>query len=99
MVDDVKRALDAGVQSIVMEVPSSEHIIKYAYRWEYERALELTIEATRFPHENGMFGSFFPIVSTRAELTTFLNIIEQIALAGHLDSLPLVDTFGLLSPQ
>ncbi len=99
MVDDVKRALDAGVHSIVMEIPSSEHIIKYAYRWEYERALELTIESTRFAHENGMFVSFFPIDSTRADITTFLNMIEVIARDGHMDSLALVDTFGVLSPQ
>ncbi|HZU16431.1 MAG TPA: pyruvate carboxyltransferase, partial [Candidatus Dormibacteraeota bacterium] len=68
MVDDVKRALEAGVDAIVMEIPSSEHIIQYAYRWEYERALELTIESTRFAHENGLFVSFFPIDSTRADI-------------------------------
>lgn len=99
MVEDVKRALDTGVDAIVMEIPSSEHIIKYAYRWEYERALELTIESTRFAHENGLFVSFFPIDSTRADITTFLNMIELIARDGHMDSLALVDTFGVLSPQ
>lgn len=99
MVDDVKRALDAGVEGIVMEIPSSEHIIKYAYRWEYERALELTIESTRFAHENGLVVSFFPIDSTRADITSFLNMIEIIARDGHMDSLALVDTFGVLSPN
>jgi len=99
MVDDVKRALDTGVEAIVMEIPSSEHIVKYAYRWEYERAIELTIEATRFAHENGLYVSFFPIDSTRADITTFLNMIEVIARDGHMDSLALVDTFGVLSPQ
>jgi len=99
MVEDVKRALDTGVEGIVMEIPSSEHIIQYAYRWEYERALELTIESTRFAHDNGLFVSFFPIDSTRADITTFLNMIEVIARDGHMDSLALVDTFGVLSPQ
>lgn len=99
MVEDVKRALDTGVDAIVMEIPSSEHIVKYAYRWEYERALELTIESTRFAHDNGMYVSFFPIDSTRADITTFLNMIEVIARDGHMDSLALVDTFGVLSPQ
>lgn len=99
MVDDVKRALDAGVEGIVMEVPSSEHIIEYAYRWEYQRAIDLTIESTKFAHEHGLFVSFFPIDSTRADITTFLNMIERIAREGHMDSLALVDTFGVLSPQ
>lgn len=99
MVDDVKKALEAGVEGIVMEIPSSRHIIELAYRWEYERALELTIESTRYAHENGLFVSFFPIDSTRAEITEFLELIETIARDGHMDSLALVDTFGVLSPQ
>jgi isopropylmalate/homocitrate/citramalate synthase len=99
MIEDVKRALDTGVKAIVMEIPSSEHIVKYAYRWEYERALELTIESTRYAHENGLYVSFFPIDSTRADISTFLNMIEVIARDGHMDSLALVDTFGVLSPQ
>lgn len=99
MVDDVKRALDAGVKEIVMEVPSSEHIIEYAYRWEYERAIELTVESTKFAHENGLWVSFFPIDSTRADITTFLDMIDRIATEGHMDSLTLVDTFGVLNPQ
>lgn len=99
MVDDVKRALDCGVKEIVMEVPSSEHIIDLAYRWPYEKAVELTIESTRFAHENGLWVSFFPIDSTRADITTFLNMIDRIATEGHMDSLVLVDTFGVLSPQ
>ncbi|HVA37385.1 MAG TPA: pyruvate carboxyltransferase [Candidatus Dormibacteraeota bacterium] len=98
MVDDVKRALDTGVEGIVMEIPSSEHIIEYAYKWEYKRALELTIESTRFAHENGLYVTFFPIDSTRADITTFLDMIEVIAREGHMDAIALVDTFGVLSP-
>jgi isopropylmalate/homocitrate/citramalate synthase len=43
--------------------------------------------------------SFFPIDSTRADITTFLDMIERIARDGHMDSLTLVDTFGVLNPQ
>jgi isopropylmalate/homocitrate/citramalate synthase len=99
MVEDVKKAVDAGVEGIVMEVPSSEHIIELAYRWEYQKAIDLTVESTRFAHENGLFVSFFPIDSTRADITTFLNLIETIERDGHMDALALVDTFGVLSPN
>lgn len=98
MIDDVKRALDTGVEGIVMEVPSSEHIIEKAYRWPYQKAVDLTIESTKFAHEQGLFVSFFPIDSTRADIMSFLNLIETIASEGHMDSLALVDTFGVLSP-
>lgn len=99
MVDDVKRALDAGADAIVMEIPSSQHIIELAYKWEYDRAVELSIESTRFAHENGMQVSFFPIDSTRANITDFLDLIQLIERDGHMDSLALVDTFGVLSPN
>jgi isopropylmalate/homocitrate/citramalate synthase len=98
MVSDVELALEAGVEGIVMEVPSSRHIIELAYRWPYQRALDATIESTRFAHENGLEVVFFPIDSTRADITEFLDLIQAIERDGHMDRLALVDTFGVLSP-
>lgn len=99
MVSDVELALEAGVKGIVMEIPSSRHIIELAYRWPYERALSATIESTRFAHENGLEVVFFPIDSTRADITEFLDLIQTIERDGHMDGLVLVDTFGVLNPQ
>jgi isopropylmalate/homocitrate/citramalate synthase len=98
MVSDVELALEAGVEGIVMEVPSSRHIIELAYRWPYQRALDATIESTRFAHEHGLEVVFFPIDSTRADITEFLDLIQAIERDGHMDRLALVDTFGVLSP-
>ncbi len=98
MVSDVELALEAGVEGIVMEVPSSRHIIELAYRWPYERALEATIESTKLAHEHGLEVVFFPIDSTRADITEFLDLIQAIERDGHMDALALVDTFGVLSP-
>lgn len=98
MVSDVEMALEAGVEGVVMEVPSSRHIIELAYRWPYERALEATVKSTRFAHENGLEVVFFPIDSTRADITEFLDLIVAIERDGHMDRLALVDTFGVLSP-
>jgi len=99
MVEDVKRAVDTGVKGIVMEIPSSEHIIKYAYRWSLERALDLSIEATRYAKSQGLYTVFFPIDASRAEMGWYLKIIERVATEGHMDALALVDTFGVLSPH
>ena len=68
MVEDVKRAVDTGVKGVVMEVPSSEHIIEHAYKWPLEKALDLSIEATAYAHEQGLEVVFFPIDFTRAEM-------------------------------
>ena len=99
MVEDVKRAVDTGVKGIVMEVPSSEHIIEYAYRWSLEKAIETSIEATRYAKAQGLYVVFFPIDASRAEMGWYLKTIERVATEGHMDALALVDTFGVLSPH
>jgi len=99
MVDDVKRAADCGVNGVVMEIPCSEHLIKYAYGWPMEKAIDLSIKATSAAREMGLYTSFFTIDATRAEMDWFLNLIERVATEGHMDALVLVDTFGVLSPH
>ena len=99
MVDDVKRAVDAGVGGVVMEVPSSKHLIEQGYKWELERAIDLSIESTKFAHEQGLEVVFFPIDFTRSELKWVIDLIEKVAKEGHMDGLALVDTFGVTSPH
>ncbi len=99
MVEDVKRAVDTGVKGVVMEVPSSEHIIEHAYKWPLEKALDLSIEATAYAHEQGLEVVFFPIDFTRAEMNWVLDLISKVADEGHMDALALVDTFGVTSPH
>lgn len=97
MVDDVQRAVDAGVSGVVMEVPSSPHMIEYAYRWELEKAIDLSIEATKFAHDQGLKVIFFPIDFSRSELKWVLDLIERVGNEGHMDGLALVDTMGATS--
>jgi len=99
MVDDVKRALDCGVDGIVVEIPSSTHIIEHAYRWPLEKAIETSIKATNYAHEHGLYTVFFPIDSSRAEMDWFLKLINRVSTEGHMDALVAVDTFGALSPH
>ncbi len=99
MVDDVKRAVDCGVSGIVMEVPSSQHIIQYAYQWPLERAIQLSIESTAYAHSQGLEVVFFPIDFTRADMKWVLDLILRVANEGHMDALALVDTFGVVSPH
>lgn len=97
--DDVQRAIDCGVDGVVMEIPSSRHLIELGYRWSVERAVDLSVAATKRAHEAGLKVSFFPIDATRAAVGDYLNLVEQVATEGHLDGLGLVDTFGVLTPQ
>jgi len=99
MVDDIKLALDCGVSGVVMEVPSSHHLIQKGYRWPVQKALDASVEATSFAHEHGLKVTFFPIDATRADIAEYLDMMETVATDGHVDAVALVDTFGVLSPH
>jgi isopropylmalate/homocitrate/citramalate synthase len=97
--DDVRRAADCGVDGVVMEIPSSHHLVEKAYRWPVQRAIDASVEATSLAHELGLTVSFFPIDATRAGLVEYLDLLETVAKDGHVDAVGLVDTFGVLSPH
>ena len=97
MVDDVKRAIDCGVSGVLLEVPSSQHLIEIAYKWPLEKAIDLSIEATTFAHEQGLEVVFFPIDFSRSDINWVLDLTTKVASEGHMDALALVDTFGVVS--
>lgn len=99
MVSDVQRCVDTGVRGIVVEIPSSQHIIELGYEWSPQRAIDLSVEATRYAREQGLYTVFFPIDATRSEPEWFVRLIETVATQGHMDALVLVDTFGGSSPH
>jgi isopropylmalate/homocitrate/citramalate synthase len=96
---DVQRALDCGVDGVVMEIPSSRHLVELGYRWSVEKAIDLCIEATSYAAAQGLKVAFFPVDASRADLSEFLQLIRRVSTEGHMDSLGLVDTFGVLTPQ
>ncbi|SHI40791.1 Isopropylmalate/homocitrate/citramalate synthases [Dethiosulfatibacter aminovorans DSM 17477] len=99
MIDDVKRAADCGVDGVVIEIPSNEELIRDAYKWELEKAIELSIKATTYAKEQGLYTVFFPIDMTRSNMDWVLSLIERVANEGHMDALAIVDTFGGLAPH
>jgi isopropylmalate/homocitrate/citramalate synthase len=96
-VADVKQAKACEVDGIVVEIPSSLHMVEHAYKWKFERAVELAIEATLAAKEAGLTTTFFTIDSSRAEMEWYLDLIERVATEGHMDALTLVDTFGVVN--
>jgi isopropylmalate/homocitrate/citramalate synthase len=99
MKEDVQRAIDTGVKGVVMEIPSSQHMVDLAYKWPMEKAIETSIEATLFAKKNGLEVVFFPIDFSRSEMNWVLSLIDRVATEGHMDALALVDTFGVVSPH
>ena len=99
MKQDVLKVVDCGVKGIVVEIPASEHLVKYAYKWEYEKAIDLAIEATQCARENGLYTVFFTIDGTRTDMDTYFNLVTRVANEGHMDALAVVDTMGGLAPH
>lgn len=99
IVDDVKRAADCGVKGVVIEIPVSTHMVKQAYKWSLEKAVELSVKATAAAKEEGLYTVFFTIDGTRADMDFLLNLVERVSTDGHMDAFTLVDTFGVLNPQ
>ncbi len=96
---DVDMALKCDVDGVMMEVPSSDHLIKYGYGWTEDRAIQASVEATDYAHSHGLPVTFFTIDSTRASFEIFWKLVNSVAIQGHMDALALVDTFGVASPQ
>lgn len=99
MKSDVQQAADCGVKGVIVEIPSSEHMIEKAYRWPLQRAIDASIEATQFARELGLYTVFFPIDMSRADMNWVLDLVEQVAKEGHMDALAIVDTMGGLAPH
>ena len=99
MVPDVKLAADCGVNGIVIEIPSSKHLIEQGYKWPLEKAIDLSIKATAAAKEAGLYTVFFTIDATRSDMGWLLDLVDRVATEGHMDAFTLVDTFGVLSPQ
>ena len=99
MVDDIMRAKDCGVSGVVIEIPSSGHMLERAYGWPLDRAVKLSIEATLAAKEEGLETVFFTIDSSRAEFDWYLGLVERIGNEGHMDALALVDTTGGVAPH
>ncbi len=99
MKQDVDASVDCGVKGLIMEVPASTHLIEYGYKWPLQKAIDTSVEATAYAHEQGLEVVFFPIDFSRSELSWVLELINKVASDGHMDALALVDTFGVISPH
>ncbi|MEM2021401.1 MAG: homoaconitate hydratase [Zestosphaera sp.] len=94
--EDVDLALKIEVPGLVMELPSSEHMIKYAYRWSIDKALERSQEALEYAKQHGLYVKFFTIDSTRSSMEFFTRVIKDVS--ERMDSMVIADTFGVMSP-
>ena len=96
---DIRQAADCGVNGVGVGLPVNQDFIEHGLRWSLDRAIEQATKATLVAKELGLYTSFGAIDSTRAEMDWYFNAVERVAKEGHMDSLVVLDTFGVLSPH
>ncbi|MEM0318085.1 MAG: hypothetical protein QXO97_08870 [Candidatus Nezhaarchaeales archaeon] len=94
--EDVDLALKTEVPGLVMELPSSKHIIEYAYKWPIDKALERSREALEYAKQHGLYVKFFTIDATRSDMDFLRRVIGNVH--DLMDALVVADTFGVMSP-
>ena len=99
LTSDVVAAKECGCKGVIVEIPSSEHIIKNAYGWPLQRAVKSSIEATLAAKEAGLYTVFFTIDSTRTDVERLLDMVQHVAEEGHMDAFTLADSFGGCTPE
>ena len=58
---DIDKVADSGAEGVVIEIPASRRFIERAYGWTLEKAIALSVEATSYARERGLYTVFFPI--------------------------------------
>ena len=95
---DIDTSLRAGVWGIVLELPSSRHLIEKGYEWNEEKVIEMAVDAGQYAKAHGLHTTFFCIDSTRADLDFLRNLYTTVVSQAKVDAIALVDTFGVVSP-
>jgi len=97
--EEIKVVKACGCTGVVIEIPASDHMIKNAYGWTFDRAMKSSIDATRAAKEAGLYTVFFTIDATRTEVDRLLDIVQRVATEGHMDAFTLADTMGGCTPD
>jgi methanogen homocitrate synthase len=92
-------AMECGVQGVIAEIIGSQHLLEFGKKWTVDKAKKSAIEATLAGKDLGLKISFFLADSSRAEINFLLDLVHTVKEEGHMDSLVLVDTFGVFSPE
>lgn len=99
MASDIDLAFNAGVDGVVVEIPSNDELIQYGYRWSLDRPLKAAVDACKLAHEKGLYVNLFLMDSSRLMPERFVEMVKHVQDNGWVDSCSIVDTQGVLSFQ
>lgn len=99
-VADIDKAVEAGAEGIILEVPSGYPRIKNQFpNWSYEDVKKKAIEGVKYAKSKGLYVIFFPYDTTRAEIDFLETLYKEVVEKAKPDSVAIVDTIGCALPQ
>jgi methanogen homocitrate synthase len=98
MAADIDRAVDCGVDGVIIEVPSGYPKLEYQFKWSEEQVIEKSVDALAYAKEKGLETIFFPHDTTRAKMSFLEKLLGEVTRQAKPDSTVVVDTTGSALP-
>ncbi|MDF2520007.1 MAG: 2-isopropylmalate synthase [Clostridia bacterium] len=98
-VKDVEMAAKSGVWGTIIELPSGEPRLKWQFKWSKQEIIEKSIQAVQRAKELGLYVTYFPFDTTRAEPDFLFELVKTVVREGKPDSLAIIDTLGCTTPS
>lgn len=99
MAADIDKAVEAGVDGIVLEVPAGLPRLRYQFNWGVEELVKRTVDAINYAKGKGLYVSYFPYDTTRAEMNFLETLLKEVMDKSRPDSIAVVDTTGCALPE
>lgn len=99
MTEDIDKAVDCGVDTVIVECPAGYPKLKYQYGWSIEQAIEKSLFGIQYAKSKGLYVSMSPFDTTRALPEDMEKYFA--ALMGNCppDSITILDTMGSILPS
>jgi methanogen homocitrate synthase len=97
--EHVDLARKCDVWGVVMEVLTSDILIEKGLGWSKLKVLEDAVKAANYAVDQGLRVSLFMADSTRADEIYLKKMVETITNQVVVDSITVVDSLGVVSPQ
>jgi len=97
--EDIDLALKCDVWGVLIETPSSDELITKGFGWTRQKMFDMASEAVEYAKEHGLHTTYFAVDSTRADPSFLRKMYTAVVRNSHADSVVVVDTFGITSPQ
>ena len=95
---DINRAIECGVDGVVLEVPSAEIRFVNQFKWTPDQVVEKAVKGISYAKEKGLFVNFFPYDTTRARLPFLERLISTVMKSSPPDSISVIDTTSTALP-